>query len=110
MVLSWSTQFEKLQSKVVEAMSKVAIASLEHEKAAIYYDNCMLTNVCFRCGIIELYKKEENRLKLREAPLPSKLDFNVNFPREVMYVLKEMLRLGLFLPSVMIETQRLALL
>ena len=70
----------------------------------------MLTNVYFRCGIIKLYKREENELrKLYEAPLLNKLGFNINFPRDVMYIFKEMLGLGFFLPLTMIAIHNLIL-
>ena len=70
----------------------------------------MLTNVYFRCGITKMHKREELELrKLYKAPLLSKLGFNINFPRDVMYVSKEMIRLGLFLPTTMIVIQGLKL-
>ena len=70
----------------------------------------MLTNVYFRYGIIKLSDDEENELRrLYKAMLLSKLGFSVNFPRDVMYVSKEMLGLGFFLPSTMIDMYKLAL-
>jgi len=46
---------------------------------------------------------------LYETTILRKLGFSINFPRKLMYVLKEMLGLGLLLPSTMIVIQRLKL-
>ena len=42
-----------------------------------------------------------------EEPILRKLGFSSNFPRNVMYVSKEMLGLGLFLPTTMVAIQGL---
>ena len=87
--LRCKTQFEKLRAKVVDAMGKIMRTSLAHQQAAVYYNMCMLTNVYFGCGIIKLHEREEIALrKFYEAPLLSKLGFNVNFPRYTMFVSK----------------------
>ena len=101
--LSWKTQFEKLRSKVMDAIGKVMRTSLMYQQAAVYYNIYMLTNVYFGCGITKIYEREELELrKLYEAPLLSKLGFNFKFPRDVMCVSKKMLELGLFLLITMI--------
>jgi len=110
LALSWKTHFEILRVKVVDGIAKVMRTSLTYQQAVIYYNIYMLTNIYFGCGIIKLSNDEENELRrLYEAPLLSKLGFSVNFPRDVMYVSKEMLGLGFFLPSTMIDMHKLAL-
>ena len=84
--------------------------SLTYQHTAVYYNGHMLANVCFGCGITKLNEREDIELrKVYEAPLLSKLGFNVNFPRDIMYVSKEMLGLGMFLPTAMIAIQGLKL-
>ena len=108
--LQWKTQFEVLRKKVVEAMGKVMNTYLTYQQTGMYYNLYMLTNVYFGCGIIKLHEREEAELqRLYEPTILKKLGFSVNFPRKVMYVAKEMLGLGLFLPSTMIAIQRLKL-
>ena len=64
----------------------------------------------FGCGIIKLHEREELELRrLYEPTILRKLGFSITFPRNVMYASKEMLRLGLFLPSTMIAMQSLKL-
>ena len=76
----------------------------------MYYNSYMLSNVYFRCGIIKLNENEENELRrLYEAPMLNKLGYSINFPRDIMYISKEMLGLGLFLPSTIIDMHKLAL-
>ena len=67
-------------------------------------------NVHFGCSIIKTHKREESELrKLHEAPLRSKLGLNINCPRDIMHISKEMLRLGLFLLSMIITMKKLLL-
>jgi len=70
----------------------------------------MLTSVYFRCGITKMHENEELELrKLCEVPFLKKLGYSINFPQNMMYVSKEMLRLGLFLPTTIIAMHRLKL-
>ena len=108
--LSWKTQFEVLRRKVVDAMSKVMNTHLTYQQTTMYYNLYMLTNMYYGCGIIKLNEKEEIELRwLYEPTILKKLGFSVNFPRKIMYVSKEMLGLGLLLPSTMIAIQGLKL-
>ena len=108
--LEWKTQFEVLRKKVVDAMGKVMNTHLTYQQTSMYYNLYMLANVYFRCGIMKLHEKEEIELRrLYESTILRKLGFSKNFPRKIMYVSKEMLGLGLFLPSTMIAIQGLKL-
>ena len=76
----------------------------------MYYNLYMITNVYFGCGIFKLHRNEELELRrLYESTILRKLGFSVNFPRKLMYVSKEMLGLGLLLPSTMIAIQGMKL-
>jgi len=99
-----------LRNKVVEAMGKVMNTYLTYQQAGMYYNLYMLTNVYFGCGIITLHERQEKELRrLYQATILKKLGFGANFPRKLMYISKEMLGLGLFLPSTMIAIQKLKL-
>ena len=70
----------------------------------------MLTNAHFGCRIFKL--QEQEKLELRrscESAALRKLDFSITFLRKVMRALKEMLGLGLFIPSSVIAVQKLRL-
>jgi len=102
--LKWNTQFEVLRSKIVNAMGKVMNTHLTYQQTSMYYNLYMLTNVYYGCGIVKLHEKEEMELRrLYETTILRKLGFSTNFPRKIMYVSKEMLGLGLLLPSTMIR-------
>ena len=91
-------------------MGKVMNTYVTYQQAGMYYNLYILTNVYFGCRIIKLHEREELELRrLYEPTILRKLGFSVTFPRNVMYLSKEMLGLGLFLPSTMIATQSLKL-
>ena len=82
--------------------------SLKHQQIAIYYNLHMLSTVCYGSGVMTLNEKEENELRrLYETPTLNKLGFSSNFPRDMMCASQDMLRLGLVLPTTMIEIQGL---
>ena len=105
-MLKWKSQFEKLRSKVVEAMEKLMNTSLTYQQTAIYYNTCVLSSVYYGCVIMTLNEKEENELRrLHEAPMLNKLGLRSTFPRDMMHVSRDMLGLGLVLPTTMIAIQ-----
>ena len=98
------------RKKLANAIGNLVNAELTYQEAAICYNLCMLSSVYFGCGITSLTAKEEIELrKLCEEPMLRKFGLSSNFPRDVMHVSKEMLGLGLFLPSTMTATQGLRL-
>ena len=80
--------------------------SLTFQETAIYYNLYMLSSVYYSYSIIALNLKEEKELrKIYEMPILIKLGFSNKIPRDRMCVSKDILGLGLFLPSIMIAIQ-----
>ena len=106
--LKLTTPFEKLRTKVIEAMGKLMSVSLTFQETVMCYNFHVLSSIHYGCGITTLNEKEERELRRTcETPILIKLGFSNKFPRDMMCVSKEMLGLGLFLPSTMIAIQAL---
>ena len=70
----------------------------------------MIKSVYFGCGVITLTERQIEALKkLYEGPILEKLRLTKKFPRDVMYISKEGLGLGLLSPETCLAVQQLKL-
>ena len=83
---------------------------LTYQEAALHYNLCIFTSAHFRYSAIKLHEKEELELRrFYESTTLRKLEFYTNFSSKLMHVSKEILGLGLLLPSIIIAIQGLKL-
>ena len=68
--LNWTSQFELMQKKMDESVTKLMATSINTQQAYLYFNIYLVTSVYFSVGIIELYNQQIVELKrIYEAPL-----------------------------------------
>ena len=108
--LCWDKQYEIMKEKLIKAMIKLLNTKLYPYMVHIYFNVYMIKSVYFGCGVISLTTSQINELKkIYEEPILIKLGLTKKFPREVMYMSKDSLGLGLLTPETILAIQRLKL-
>ena len=69
-----------------------------------YFNTCMLSNLFFGCGIVELQERKIKELKkTHELPMLRKLGLGKYFPRKLLHMKNPALGVGLIEPSEVID-------
>ena len=100
----WTSQFEKMKEKMLEAMYKLKNATMVVSTASMYYNMYLIKKVYFGCGVISIMFQLERILKkIYEPIILKKLGLSENFPRAVLYSRKTALGVGLIAPRTIIN-------
>lgn len=93
-----------MRRKLIESIKKLMRTELTSHQVHVYFNIYMLKSVFFGCGVVSLIKREENEMKRTcETPMLKKLGLSTKLPREVMYVRKTALGLGLIEPCTVLS-------
>ena len=93
--LSQKDEFEHVKLKIKRSIKKLITADMKSHQVHLYFNNCMLTNIFFGCGIVSFNKKQCEELKnIFELPTVRKMGLGNNFPRKLLYVKNQHQELG----------------
>ena len=105
LTLKWIYQFEMMKDKMCEAMSRLRGTPLLIENAYIFFNMCLITQVCFGCGAISLNPTQENILmKISKGTLLRKVGLIKKFPRKLLCAKKSQLGVGILAPNAILTT------
>ena len=82
-----------MKLKIKRSIKKLITADMKSHQVHLYFNNCMLTNIFFGCGIVSFNKKQCEELKnIFEFPMIREMRLGDNFPRKLMCVKKISIR------------------
>lgn len=85
-----------MKDKLHTAMSKFCSTTISVPNTYVFFNMCLITQVCFGCGIIILTLKEEEMLmKISKLMLLGKLGLSDRFLRKILHTRKSELRVGI---------------
>ena len=77
-------------------------------QAYVYFNMYILKSVFFSCAVVHLTNKQIVELKrIYEVPLLRKLQLSTRFPKELLYIQKLRLRVGLLAPETVLVILKL---
>jgi len=93
-----------------ESVTKLIATIITTNQVHLYFNIYLLTSIYFRAGIIELNKQQEDVLrKIYESPILTKLHLSIKFSKELLYIRKNTLGVGLISPNTALAIARLKL-
>ena len=106
--LNWKIQYEVMINKIQEAIDKLFKTTMHTATTHLYFNAYLLKSMCFGCGIIELSRLQEEKLrKIHKETILAKIGLSIKSYYTIIYVRKIALGLGLIKPSTAVKIQML---
>ena len=97
-----------MRKKMITSITKLMNTDINPYQAHVYFNMHVLKSVFFSCAVVHLAKKQIAELKRTyEAPLLRKLQLSTRFPKELLYVWKLWLGVGLLAPKTVLAILKL---
>jgi hypothetical protein len=103
--IKWIKQFELIKDKMRCAIAKLQNTVIALPLIYIFFNQYLIKSMYFGCRPIYINKAQEKELmKIYEVPILKKIGLSAKFPRQILYVRKAALGVGIIKPSTIINT------
>ena len=106
--LESTDQFVIMRKKMITSITKIMNTNINLYQAHVYFNIYMLKSIFFSCAVVHLINKQIAELKrIYKVPLLRKLQLSTRFPKELLYIWKSWLGVGLLAPEIVLAILKL---